>query len=197
MTALINNILELSRLERGVRRYRLEDGTLCATVAETVEVFRHSPEARGFRIELELPAPPLQARFDESALRQAMLNLLSNAVRYAGTSEAARRIEVTVRRAANEAVIEVRDHGIGIAAAEQRRIFTPFYRTPNASSLSERGLGIGLAIVREIVEAHGGEINVESELSAGTTFQLRLPLSVTTEEAVPNTIAAQPVSESN
>ncbi|MFN0121113.1 MAG: sensor histidine kinase [Blastocatellia bacterium] len=191
LTALINNILELSRLERGVRRYRLEDGTLCAVVAETAEVFRHSPEAQGFTIELTLPAPPLRARFDESAIRQATLNLLANAVRYAGPGDAARRIEVTVRRAPGEAVIEVCDHGIGIAAPEQRRIFTPFYRTPNAASQTERGLGIGLAIVREIVEAHGGEISVESEPGAGATFRLHLPLP----EAGPGPAAANAAAQ--
>lgn len=197
LTALINNILELSRLERGVRRYRLEEGILCAVVAETVEVFRHSREARGFRLELSLPAPPLQTRFDESAIRQATLNLLANAVRYAGTSEAARVIEVAVRREPNEAVIEVRDYGIGIAASEQRRIFTPFYRTPNVVAQPQRGLGIGLAIVREIVEAHGGEICVESELGAGAMFRLRLPLPLVAEEAASKSVASPALSESN
>jgi signal transduction histidine kinase len=191
LTALINNILELSRLERGVRKYRLEDGTLCAAVAETIEVFRHSVEAQGFTIALTLPTPPLKASFDASALRQALLNLLSNAVRYAGT---ARRIEVTVEREQMDAVIVVRDFGIGIAASEQRRIFTAFYRAPQAT---ERGLGIGLAIVREIIQAHGGEISVESEPGAGATFRLRLPLSMMAEEAMSPALTARPVSESN
>lgn len=189
LTALINNILELSRLERGVRKYRLEAGSLCAAVAETVEVFRHSVEAQSFTIVITLPTPPIQASFDESALRQALLNLLSNAARYAGTS---RRIEVTVEREQMDAVIAVRDYGIGIAASEQRRIFTPFYRAPQAQ---ERGLGIGLAIVREIIQAHGGEISVESEPDAGATFRLRLPLLTFSEESAPHAITAQPVSE--
>lgn len=195
LTALINNILELSRLERGVRKYRLEEGTLCTVVAETVEVFRHTSEAQGFTIALALPTPPLQARFDESAVRQALLNLLANAVRYAGTAEAARRIEVAVRREQTDAVIEVRDHGIGIAASEQRRIFTPFYRAPNSAAPSERGLGIGLAIVREIAEAHGGEISVESEPGAGATFRLRLPLLFASADSSSPNLAAQTVLE--
>ena len=197
LTALINNILELSRLERGVRRYRLEEGSLCAAVAETVEVFRHTAEANGFTIELALPSSPVKARFDESALRQALLNLLSNAVRYAGTAPAARRIEVAVKRDHAEAIIEVRDHGAGIAASEQRRIFTAFYRAPNTSSLSERGLGIGLAIVREIAEAHGGDVSVESEPGAGATFRLRLPLPAANAEGVWPNAVAQTVSESS
>ena len=146
----------------------------------------------GFEIALTLPTPPIKANFDESALRQALLNLLSNAVRYAGAS---RRIEVSVARELSEAVIAVRDYGIGIAASEQRRIFTPFYRAPQSN---ERGLGIGLAIVREIVEAHGGDISVESEPGAGATFRLRLPLLAETTEAVAwQEAPAQPLSEHN
>jgi signal transduction histidine kinase len=189
LTALINNILELSRLERGVRKYRMEAGTLCAAVAETVEVFRHSVEAQGFTIAVTLPPPPLQTNFDASARRQALLNLLSNAGRYADLS---RRIEVTVEREPTEAVIAVRDFGIGIAASEERRIFTPFYRAPQTK---ERGLGIGLAIVREIVEAHGGSIKVESELGAGATFRLRLPLIVENESSAWQEVPATPLSE--
>ncbi|MFN7928902.1 MAG: HAMP domain-containing sensor histidine kinase [Blastocatellia bacterium] len=189
LTALINNILELSRLERGVRRYRLEEGMLCAVVAETVEVFRHSAEAQGFTIALTLPTPPVQASFDKSALRQTLLNLLSNAVRYAGT---VRRVEVTVAREQADAVIAVRDYGIGIAASEQRRIFTPFYRAPQSQ---ERGLGIGLAIVREIAEAHGGDISVESELGAGATFRLRLPLIIEVKTSVGQEAPAAPLSK--
>lgn len=197
LTALINNILELSRLERGVRRYRLEEGTLCAAVAETVEVFRHTVEARGCTIELTLPAPPVRARFDESALRQALLNLLSNAVRYAGAAQAVQRIEVTVAREHGEAVIAVRDHGPGIAASEQRRIFTPFYRAPDQTAPREQGLGIGLAIVREIAQAHGGDVGVESELGAGATFRLRLPSVVASEESAQRAVAPQTLSENS
>ena len=197
LTALINNILEYSRLERGVRRCRLEEGTLCAAVAETVEVFRHTVEAEGFTIDLSLPSPPLRAQFDESALRQALLNLLANAVRYAGTAESARRIEVAVWREQAEAVMAVRDHGIGIAASEQRRIFMPFYRAPHASSLPERGLGIGLAIVREIVEAHAGEVSVKSEQGCGATFILRLPLMAAHEDSARKGAASQTLSESS
>ncbi len=74
LTALLNDILEASRLERGIRRYRLEEGALCAAVAEAVEVFRHTAQARGFTVEVTLPSPPVRTRFDESALRQVMLN---------------------------------------------------------------------------------------------------------------------------
>jgi len=182
LTALINNILELSRLERGIRRYRLEEGFLCAAVAATVEVFRHSAEADGCTIEVTLPSPPVKTKFDESALRQALLNLLSNAAKYSGQSPHGRRIEVAVKRDAADAVIEVRDFGIGIAKSEQPQIFTAFHRASQAKALTVRGTGLGLAIVREVARAHGGEVSVESEPGRGATFRLRLPLLLAVQE---------------
>jgi len=181
LTALINNILELLRLERGIRRYRLEEGFLCAAVAETVEVFRHTAEADGCTIEVELPSPPIKAKFDENALRQALLNLLSNAAKYSGESPHGRRIEVAARCGAAGAIIEVRDFGIGIAKSEQRQIFTAFHRALQAEVQARRGTGLGLAIVREVARAHGGEVSVESEPGKGATFRLRLPWLLATQ----------------
>ena len=182
LTALLNNILKASRLERGIRRYRLEEGSLCATVSETIEVFRHTAEARGFTIEVALPSPPIKTKFDEGAIRQAMLNLLSNAAKYSGGKSDARRIEVAVRRDDGCAVIEVRDHGIGIAPAEQRSIFDLFHRAAQLDVQAKGGTGLGLAIVREIARAHGGEVSVESQSEAGATFRLRLPLLLASTE---------------
>ncbi len=184
LTSLINNILEMSRLERRLRRYRLEEGFLCRTVAETVEVFRHTAEAGGCQIKVELPSPPIKTKFDESAIRQALLNLLSNAVKYSGDKGANKRIEVAVKRGASEAIIEVRDFGIGIIRAEQRHIFTAFHRSPQPEVQLQRGTGLGLAIVREVAQAHGGEISVESEPGAGAAFRLHLPILIEAQEQV-------------
>ena len=175
LTALINNILEMSRLERGLRRYRLETGNLCAAVAGTIEVFRHTAAA-GCQIKVTLPSAPIFAEFDENAIRQAVLNLLSNAAKYSSEVDNNQTIEVAVKKENSEAVIEVRDFGIGIAPSEKPHIFKAFHRAPQSEIQSERGTGLGLAIVREITRAHGGEISVESELSKGSIFRLRLPL---------------------
>ncbi len=175
LTALINNILEMSRLERGLRLYRLENNSLCGVVSETVEVFRHTSDAQGFQIKVELP-PPVSTKFDESAIRQAILNLLSNAVKYSGSQNDNARIDVSLKTAETEAVIEIRDYGIGISAAEQKRIFEAFHRAPENEVQTQRGTGLGLAIVREVARAHGGEVSVESDVGAGSLFRLHLPL---------------------
>jgi signal transduction histidine kinase len=182
LTALINNILELSRLERGTRRYRLQEGLLCAAVATTVEVFRHTPEAKGCTIEVALPAPPLETHFEESAIRQALLNLLSNAAKYSGASDSERTIKVALIREPTEAVIQVRDFGIGISKSEQHQIFTPFHRAPQPDAQAKGGTGLGLAVVREVARAHGGKVTVESEPGAGATFSLHLPLLTVPEQ---------------
>jgi signal transduction histidine kinase len=187
LTALINNILELSRLERGVRRYRLEEGFLCEAVEATVEVFRHSAEADGYTIEVEAPSP-IRTRFDESALRQALLNLLSNAAKYSGASQ---RIQVAVKCDESEATIEVRDFGVGIPRAEQRHIFMAFHRASQSETQAGSGAGLGLAIVREVAQAHGGEVSVESELGAGATFRVRLPLLLAGEEQTTRTVSEE------
>ena len=177
LTALINNILEMSRLERGIRRYRLETGLLCEAVAETVEIFRHSPESNNFKIEVELPSPPIKTKFDENAIRQALLNLLSNAVKYSGASDETKRIEVSVKNDKNQAFIAVRDFGIGIPQAEQTQILKAFHRVA-PEDIRLKGSGLGLAIVREIARAHGGDISVESNLGKGSIFTLQLPVLV-------------------
>ena len=196
LTALIHNILELSRLERNVRRYRLDEGSLCAVVADVVEFFRHSADANGFAIETELPPTPLRTEFDEGAIRQALLNLLSNAARYSSAANDhpvnAKRIEVAVRYDEAEAVIEVRDFGIGIPKSEQRDIFIPFHRVAHPEGQTNGGTGLGLAVVLEVARAHGGRISVESKPGNGSRFCLHLPfLSVSQEQA------ARTVSETN
>jgi signal transduction histidine kinase len=171
--ALVNNILEVSRLERRLRRFRIEPRELGGLARRTVELFRGAVAAQGFEIRLALPGRELVVPLDEGAVCQALLNFLSNAVRYSGES---RRIDVAVLDRAGEAGVEVRDFGVGISGPEQRRIFDPFYRGPAPAGAAESvGTGLGLAIVREIARAHGGRVEVESELGAGASFRLWLP----------------------
>lgn len=175
LTALINNILEMSRLERGVRKYRIEEGDLRETVADTVEVFRHSPEAAKFEIEVKFPLQPIETKFDEGAIRQAIINLLSNAVKYSGNNNNL-RIEVRLAYEAKEAIIEVRDFGVGISSEDQRNIFLPFHRALDDNIQAKGGTGLGLAIVREVARGHGGEVSLESNLGEGSVFRLHLPI---------------------
>lgn len=135
LTKIINDILEMSRLEKGVRRFRLKEGFLDRSIKETVQVFRHSLRAEGFDFELSLPDDPYETAYDEGAIRQALFNLLSNAVKYSDKKNG-KNIEISLNVKNDEAIIRVKDHGIGIPAAEQREIFTPFRRSEMGSTQS-------------------------------------------------------------
>jgi two-component system sensor histidine kinase PilS (NtrC family) len=137
-------------------------------VAETVELFRAEVAERGIDL-VARPAAPVWVRADPGQLRQVLWNLLGNA---ADATPPGGRVEVRIAAAGGQAVLEVADTGHGIADDDLQRIFDPFFTT------KERGTGLGLAIVHRIVEAHGGNLSVSSEVGRGTTFRVALPLAV-------------------
>jgi signal transduction histidine kinase len=110
---------------------------------------------------------------DADLLAQAVTNVIANAIKY---SPPGREIRVSVRTDGSDLLIEVADKGYGIAPEDVKRIFEKFYRVPRVESADEPGTGLGLAFVREIMDSHGGYVTVESEVGAGSTFTLRLPV---------------------
>jgi signal transduction histidine kinase len=174
LTQLINNILDFSRIESGRKEYRREPTDLEEVVAETLRSFEPALRQGGFRVTFERPAASLPALLlDAGAVAQSVANLLDNAVKY---SNGARDIAVGVRREGEWAVVWVRDQGIGIPRSEQRKIFERFHRVSTGLVHDVKGAGLGLAIVRHILEAHGGKVAVESRPGAGSTFALYLPI---------------------
>jgi signal transduction histidine kinase len=108
-------------------------------------------------------------------MEQAIINLLSNAIKYSGTS---RQIHVELRREGDRAVVRIRDFGLGISAEEQRHVFERFYRTRQSRESSIPGTGLGLALVEQIVKAHGGEVALDSRPGEGSAFSILLPLEM-------------------
>jgi signal transduction histidine kinase len=134
----------------------------------------YSLQQGGFSVRIEAePIPPVRA--EREAIEQAITNLLSNAIKYSGES---REIHIELRREADRAVVRIRDFGLGITAEEQPRIFERFYRTRQSRECSIPGTGLGLALVEQIVKAHGGEVTVNSRPGEGSAFSILLPLSV-------------------
>ena len=170
LSTLVERILEFSRVGGG-RTYHFEPVDLRTLVRETTEAFAEKPPADTFRIVVEDDGSAGVINADPVALEQALVNLLDNAVKY---SESAHDVVVRVRGTPHEAIVEVEDRGVGIARAEQARIFERFYRASGASR--QRGFGLGLAIVKEIIDAHRGRIDVESAPGRGTLIRLRLPM---------------------
>jgi signal transduction histidine kinase len=167
---LIDQVLTFSRVDRGSQLYHFEEGDLASVVTGVVDDYREYLEHAGFSLRQAVPDMLPPARFDGAAISQALLNLLDNAVKYSGKS---RDIGVRVEVDGSHIAVEVEDHGVGIASADQERIFDRFYRVANGSG--KGGYGIGLFLVRHIMEAHGGRAEVESEPGRGSRFRLVLP----------------------
>jgi len=176
LTQLINNILDFSRIESAEKKYRFCDCDPGAIVADTVSAFEVPLRERGFNITVELAPSLPQVRLDRDSIAQALVNLIDNAVKYSGD-----RKEIGIRAfvEGNELRIAVRDHGIGIAACEQKKIFEKFYRVGSGLVHDVKGSGLGLAIVSHIVKAHGGRIEVVSAPGEGTTFTIVIPCGAT------------------
>ena len=139
-----------------------------------VDELQQSANAKGISIEASLdPNTPL-LRLDKAAVTDALANLIDNAIKYSSSDTV---IAVNVRRNADCVVIEVSDQGPGIEAHDLSHIFERFYRGRRAYQHSPRGTGLGLALVKATIEAHGGEINVHSKPGHGSTFGIRLPLA--------------------
>jgi signal transduction histidine kinase len=168
---LVDRIQTFSRVERGDQTYKFEEGDLAPAIGRIVDDYREFLERTGFRVERALPESAPHVRFDATALSQAVINLLDNAVKYSGES---RDIAVRLSVLDGGVILEVEDHGIGIPGAEQGRIFERFYRIPNGSG--KGGYGLGLFLVRHIMEAHGGRAEVNSELGRGSRFRLVFPI---------------------
>ena len=173
MQRIVDDLLDLSRIESGGWRPRIGPVELALLAGEVLEGLRRDAEARGLRLEMDVAPEASRLRADPTALRQILSNLLENAIRYT------RDGTVTLRASREgEAVqIEVHDTGIGIAAEHLPRIFERFYRVDAGRSRDEGGTGLGLAIVRHLVEAHGGRVEASSLSGLGTTIRVTLPVA--------------------
>jgi signal transduction histidine kinase len=173
LTQLINNILDFAKIEAGRREYQFVAADVAEVVTEVLGSYEYQLMSAGFELQTEIaPRLPL-AVIDRDALAQAVLNLLNNAVKY---SPDTKQVTVRVAARADGIAIEVADRGIGIPRAEQERIFEKFYRVSTGLVHDTKGSGLGLALVKHIVEAHGGRIVVESAPGQGSRFTILLPV---------------------
>ena len=186
MTRLLDDLARLADAQRPgmlVHKSPLNLGDLAASVARS---FQPHFETAGIHLTVRTDDATVSA--DAARLEQVIANLLSNALRYTNRGGAA---SLSVSRADGEAVIEVADTGIGIAAEDLRHIYTRFWRADRSRSRSTGGTGIGLAIVHELVRAHDGHIDVDSTPGAGSRFRVYLPAGEATATALPSRPAAR------
>ena len=173
LSHLINNVLDFSRMDTGAKEYYFEESDLVKVVKSSLEAYKFHIRENGFEIESELPDEAVMLKIDKDAISQALLNLFSNAVKYSGERK---YIKVEVCRNSSLALISVADQGVGIPKEERKKIFEKFYRVQAAKGEEKGGSGLGLTLVKHIVEAHGGTIEVESVVGEGSKFTLRIPL---------------------
>jgi signal transduction histidine kinase len=179
LTQLINNILDFSRIEAGRREYKFSRTDVARVLDEVLEAYRFQIEQQGFELEVQVEEGLPEAQVDAEALGQAVINLLNNSLKY---SREDKRISVTLRRDDGRLRLSVRDHGIGVAKGEQQKIFEKFYRAEDSLVHETKGSGLGLSLVRHIMEAHGGSVELESAPGSGSTFTLVLPLEGAREQ---------------
>jgi signal transduction histidine kinase len=173
LTALINNILDFSRIEAGRKEYDFRATNLPELVRTTLESYRYQIEQHGFTFEEHIAddIPPVVV--DREAIARSLLNLVNNAIKYSSDD---RYLAVNLRRSNGSVKLEVEDHGIGIPRDEQSKIFEKFYRACDPLVHNTKGSGLGLCLVRHIAQAHGGDVSVESTPGKGSKFCLVLPV---------------------
>jgi PAS domain S-box-containing protein len=183
LVRLVDDLLDVARITRGQVELRLQPVNLAAAVARAVETVQPIVAERGHRLEVALAPEPLPLQADPTRLGQVLVNLLANAVKYTPSGG---RIRVTAAREGAEAVLHVRDNGIGISRENQGRIFDLFAQGERVPGREREGLGIGLHLVRRLVELHGGRVAAASDgPGRGSDFVVRLPLRTAATPAAP------------
>ncbi|MFJ1538608.1 SpoIIE family protein phosphatase [Micromonospora chalcea] len=168
---LVNTVLDFSRLESGRLAARYQPTDLSDYTSRLASTFRSATERAGLRLVVDCPPLPAPVYVDRDMWEKIVLNLVSNAVKFTFDGE----IRVRVRATDRAAVLEVSDTGVGIAPEELPQVFERFHRVAGARSRTHEGTGIGLALVRELVEMHGGTVTAHSVVDRGTTFTVTMP----------------------
>jgi signal transduction histidine kinase/ligand-binding sensor domain-containing protein len=171
LTHLVDSVLDFSRVERGQKPYSFNQADMRALVREILETRKPHLEQSGFTLKTDIGEQLPLVRFDAEAVTEVVSNLLDNAEKYSGDAK-----QISVRLFPNQGgvILEVEDKGVGIPIAERERIFEQFYRASNTRH--NGGYGLGLFLVKHIMEAHGGTVELASELGQGSVFRLSFPL---------------------
>jgi signal transduction histidine kinase len=173
LARLVDNVLDFSKIEQGKKIYRLRPVRLEDVADSAARAMQFPLAQQGFQLHFSAEPDLPELRADPDAIQQAILNLLTNAMKYSGD---AREIDLRLGARNGDAVIEVADHGLGMEPDEQKHIFEKFYRAPSHESRLIAGTGLGLTLVSHIVLAHGGRVEVESTPGLGSTFSILLPV---------------------
>jgi len=181
LSHLIDNVPDFSKIDSGRKEYTFEETDLVKVVSNTLEAYKYYLMDKGFEFDVSLPQKAILMQIDKDAISQAVLNLLDNAEKY---SKERKYIGVKIIPKDSEVWITVEDRGAGIPEYSLKHIFDKFFRVEHDSAQEAHGSGLGLTIVRHIVESHGGQIDVESKVGEGSRFIIKLPIPMKGEKEV-------------
>lgn len=176
LSGIVNKILNFSHAEANKKSYQLTRVHPDTEIREILKTYDFHLSNKGFTYAFT-GAPDLYIRADREAFIEAVINLIDNAMKY---SPDQKRIEISCRKEAQAGIVAVRDFGVGISASDQKHVFDKFYRVPSGNLARTRGTGLGLSLVKQLMEAQGGSIGVTSEPGQGSTFTLSFPLESAT-----------------
>ncbi|MCJ7580448.1 MAG: ATP-binding protein [Candidatus Aminicenantes bacterium] len=169
LSRFLHNILEFGKIERDAKQYNFEQTEIQALIKDTLKLFEPRLNSEGFKLKTHFSNNPVFLDIDRDAVKQALTNLVDNAIKY---SQEKREIEIFVFDGDSQVEIQVKDKGAGIPEKEEQKIFQDFYRSPEAVRQCPSGVGLGLKIVKHIMEAHNGKVQVSSHHGDGSSFFL-------------------------
>lgn len=173
LARLVKNVLDFSKIEEGKVAYNFVETDLCHWIIQQVDSFQQNEMAKDIKIHCLLDNDIPLIEIDRDAMSQVVVNLLGNAIKFSPKES---EINTILRKTEDSIILAIKDQGIGIPPDEIDKIFDKFYQGSSAQKLTVKGTGLGLTLVRHIVEVHGGKIGVESKVGEGTAFSISLPL---------------------
>ncbi|MFZ2493533.1 MAG: HAMP domain-containing sensor histidine kinase [Thermoanaerobaculia bacterium] len=177
LSHLVENVLDVARIQNRSTKALAFTSVLPQTlITGVLDTYASWIASKGFAVAFHVDDEVAEQMWDRDAVSRALLNLIDNAIKYSGDED--RTIDVRLRQTASEVVVEVTDHGIGIAARDAARIFDPYYRAQFSDTTTRRGAGLGLTLVHQIVTSHGGRVELESTPGEGSTFRLLFPRAI-------------------
>jgi signal transduction histidine kinase len=176
LSHLVENVLDVARIQnQSTKALAFSSVGPRDLIRNLVTTYESWIRSKGFEVTLDLDESVSEQLWDRDAVSRALLNLVDNAIKYSADD---RHIDIVLRQDAEHVIIEVKDHGIGIDAKDLSKIFDPYFRAQFSDTITRRGAGLGLTLVQQIVESHGGKVELDSVLGSGSTFRLLFPRSL-------------------